>query len=267
MLRRLHLFLLILIALASPIFGAPPRRIVSLNLCADQYLLALADPGQIRGITRLSHMANMSPVAAQARRFPAIASSAEALLAAAPDLILTGWPGQADPAIRAGLKAGILVVPPANSYAEIVAQVRLVAGATGHADRGETLIRHLDAELAAIPKEGQGRTAADYQRRGYLSGAGTLMDDMMRRVGLVNLATRLGLPPLANLPLEQFVAHRPDFLITGAGAARDLGSTTLDHPALTGIPRLRLPGALADCGGPSYPAAVRLLSDQLRHRR
>jgi len=41
----------------------------------------------------------------------------------------------------------------------------------------------------------------------------------------------------------------------------------LDHPALSGIPRLRLPGALADCGGPSYPAAVRLLSDQLRLKR
>jgi len=265
--RRLHIILLVILALASPAGATPPRRIVSLNLCADQYLIALANPGQILGITRLSHMANMSPVAAQAKHFPAIASSAEALLAAQPDLILTGWPGQADPAVRAGLKARILVVPPANSYAEIAAQVRMVADAIGHAERGEALLRHMDAELAAIPKTGRGRTAADYQRRGYMSGTGTLMDDMMHRVGLVNLATRLGLPPLANLPLEQFVAHRPDFLITGAGAARDLGSTMLDHPALSGIPRLRLPGALADCGGPSYPAAVRLLSDQLRLKR
>ena len=29
------------------------------------------------------------------------------------------------------------------------------------------------------------------------------------------------------------------------------------------IPRLTLPGALADCGGPSYPRAIRILSDQL----
>ncbi len=100
-----------------------------------------------------------------------------------------------------------------------------------------------------------------------MSGAGTLIDDMIRRVGLVNLATRLGLPPLANLPLEQFVAHRPDFLITGAGAARDLGGQMLDHPATAGIARLHLPGALVDCGGPSYPQAIRLLSDQLRQKR
>lgn len=260
-------FLFLVLALSLPTHAAPPRRIVSLNLCADQFLIALADPNQIVGLTRLSHTANMSPVAAEAARFPIVDSSAEALLAAEPDLIVTGWPGQADPAVRAGLRARPVVVPPANSYADIVAQVRLVAAAVGHPERGAALIRRMDTELATIPKAGRDRTAADYQRRGYLSGAGTLMDDMMRRLGLVNLATRLGLPPLANLPLEQFVAHRPDFLITGAGPARDLGSTMIDHPALANIPRLRLPGSLADCGGPSYPRAIRLLADQLRQKR
>jgi len=264
--RRL-LLLLLLLGLAIPARAAPPHRIVSLNLCADQFLMALADPGQIRGLTRLSHMANMSPVATQAARFPTIGSSAEALLAAQPDLILTGWPGQADAAVRAGFTGQTVVVPPANSYADIVAQVRLVAAAIGHPERGEALIRRMDAELAAIAKPGGRRTAADYQRRGYLSGAGTLMDDMMRRVGLVNLAKRLGLPPLANLPLEQLVAHRPDFLITGGGRAHDLGSAMLDHPAIADIPRLRVPGALVDCGGPSYPVAIRILAEQLRHKR
>jgi len=254
-------------ALAWPAWAAPPRHIVSLNLCADQFLIRLADPGQIVGLTRLSHMPNMSPIAAEAARFPVVGSSAEALLAAQPDLILTGWPGQADPAVRAGLNTQILIIPPANSYADIVGQVRLVANAVGHPDRGEALIHRMDAALAAIPKAGRGRTAADYQRHGYLSGTGTLMDDMMRRVGLRNLTTELGLPALAHLSLEQFVAHRPDFLITGTGKARDLGSAMVNHPAIAGVPRLRLPGSLADCGGPSYPLAIRLLSDQLRQKR
>lgn len=261
-----RLFLLAL-ALAFSTRAAPPHRIVSLNLCADQFVVQLADPTQIAGLTRLSHMPDMSPIARQTARLPTVGPSAEALLAARPDLILTGWPGQTDAAARAGLKARALVVPPANSYADIVSQVRLVASAVGHPARGEALIRKMDAELAAIPKTGHGRIAADYQRRGYLSGAGTLMDDMIRRVGLRNLTTELKLPPLANLRLEQFVAHRPDFLITGTGKARDLGSAMLDHPAITGIPRLHVPGWLADCGGPSYPYAIRLLSEQLRHKR
>ena len=262
----MRLFLLAF-ALALPARAAPPRHIVSLNLCADQFLVRLADPGQIAGLTHLSHMPNMSPIAAEAARFPTVGSSAEALLAAQPDLVLTGWPGQADPAVHAGLRTEILVVPPANSYADIVGQIRLVAHAVGHPDRGEAVIRQMDTTLAAIPKTGRGRTAADYQRHGYLSGAGTLMDDMMTRVGLRNLTTELGLPMLAHLSLEQFVAHRPDFLITGTGKARDLGSAMIDHPAIADIPRLRLPGSLADCGGPSYPQAIRLLTDQLRQKR
>ena len=262
--RRLLLPLMLLFAPA--VRSAPPRpaHIVSLNLCADQFLIELADPGQIAGLTRLSHMPNMSPIAGTAARFPTIGSSAEALLAVRPDLILTGWPGQADPAVRAGLRTDILVIPPANNYSDIVSQVRLIARAVGHPDRGEALIRHMDAALAAIPKTGGGRIAADYQRRGYLSGTGTLMDDMMRRVGLRNLTAELGLPALAHLSLEQFVMQRPDFLITGTGKARDLGSAMLDHPAIAGIPRLRLPGPLVDCGGPSYPRAIRLLASQLR---
>lgn len=258
--------LLLALMLALPAHAAP-HRIVSINLCADQFLIRLADPGQIAGLTKLSHMASMSPIAAEAARFPSIAETTEAYIAAQPDLILTGWPGQADTAVRAGLRTRVLVVPPANSYADIVVQVRLVAQAVGHPERGEALIRDMDAELAAIPRTGRGRIAADYQRRGYLSGAGTLMDDMMTRLGLRNLTTQLGLPALANLPLEQFVAHRPDFLITGTAKARDLGGAMLDHPAIAGIPRLRLPGSLVDCGGPSYPQAIRLLSDQLRQRR
>jgi len=251
------------LALAVPAHAAPPRHIVSLNLCADQLLVALADPAQIAGLTRLSHMPDMSPIAAQAAHYPAVGSSAEALLAAAPDLLLTGWPGQSDAALRAGLVSRVLVVPPAKSYADIVAHVRLVADAVGHPERGERLIRRMDTALAAIPQTGRSRVAADYQRRGYLSGTGTLMDDMMRRVGLVNLTTRLNLPALANLPLEQLVAHRPDFLITSGARPRDLGGTMLAHPAIAAIPRLYLPGSLADCGGPSYPRAIRLLSDQL----
>ncbi|WP_420139919.1 ABC transporter substrate-binding protein [Sphingomonas sp.] len=264
MLRPLACLFFMLAAAAQ---SMPPRRVASINLCADQYLVALADPGQISGLTRLSHRPDMSPIAAEAARFPAIGASAETLLAHRPDLLLTGWPGQADAAIHAGLTSRILVLPPANSYADIKTQVRLVAQAVGHPERGEALIRRMDKALAAIPKSGRNRVAADYQRRGYLSGGGTLMDEMMRRVGLVNLATKLHRPALSNLSLEDMVAARPDFLITGGKPARDIGSAMLDHPAIADIPRLYLPGQLADCGGPSYPQAIRTLSDQLRQKR
>ena len=80
----------------------------------------------------------------------------------------------------------------------------------------------------------RGKTAAYYQRRGYLTGAGTLVDDLIRRAGLINLATTLHKPALSHLSLEELVAHPPDYLIVESNAAQavDQGTEMLDHPVL-----------------------------------
>ena len=71
----------------------------------------------------------------------------------------------------------------------------------------------MERELAGLSKPGRGRVAAYYQRRGYMTGTGTLIDELMGRVGLVNLARKRGKPPLSQLSLEEMVAAEPDFLI------------------------------------------------------
>jgi iron complex transport system substrate-binding protein len=115
---------------------------------------------------------------------------------------------------------------------------------------------------AIAPPPGRGRTAAYYQRRGYLTGGGSLIDAMIRRVGLVNLATRLGRPAISHMPLEALIAARPDFVLLDEAAvtASDRGAAALRHPALdAAVParrRLRLNQALAVCDGPFFPAAI-----------
>ena len=70
---------------------APPRRIVSLNTCADQYVLALADPGQIAALSPYGHDPELSAAVAKARRFPVLKRPAEEVLALRPDLVI-GFP-------------------------------------------------------------------------------------------------------------------------------------------------------------------------------
>src|SRR5258708_34660116 len=65
---------------------SPPRHIVSLNTCADGYLMALADPGQIAALTRFARDPALSPQPALASRLPMTAGSVEAGLALDPDL-------------------------------------------------------------------------------------------------------------------------------------------------------------------------------------
>ena len=254
--RALAAFLSLTLIGAAP----PPRRVLSMNLCADQYLIALADRGQIAGLSKLARDPSLSAGAASAASLPIAGASAEEVLALGPDLVLTGWAGQADAALRLGLQARAMAVPPANSYADIRQQVRLVATALGHPVRAEVLIARMDRALAMVPRTGKGRVAAEYQRRGFLGGPDTLVDEMMRRVGLVNLAARLGRPALSQASLEEIVAARPDLILADDGAAHDLGSAMVRHPALRGIPRVHVAEALTTCGGPAFPDAVRALS-------
>jgi iron complex transport system substrate-binding protein len=247
-----------------------PHRIVSLNLCADQYLLALADPDQIAGLTHNATSPEMSAAAAKARRFHIMGTSAEEVLAINPDLIV-GMPARRSSVVSAlsGRDYAMLDLKSAESYAEIVEQIRKVADAIGQTARGEALIAQMDRELAAIP-HGTGKgVAAYYQRRGYMTGTGTLIDDLMTRVGLVNLAGKLGKPVLSQMSLEEVMAARPDYLVVESATDRvtDQGTEMLHHPLLRHIPRLRVPQAWTVCGGPAYILAARSLSEQIAAHR
>jgi iron complex transport system substrate-binding protein len=244
----------------------PPKRIVSLNLCADQYLLALADPEQITALTRFARDPDMSAGAKSVGTIAMTRGSAEDVLALKPDLIV------ATPGRRSGTRAALakqnyptLELSSAESYDDIVAQIRDVAAAVGHPHRGEAMIRRMNAELAALPRLHSGAVAAYYQRRGYMTGTGTLIDDLMKRVGLANLAGKLGKPALSQLTLEQLIAAQPDYLIVASAAdrVRDQGTEMLNHPALKNIPRIRLPQAWTVCGGPAYVQAARSLAEQI----
>lgn len=271
--RRLLTILIIATAGASAAAAAPrpPARIVSLNLCADQYLLALADPAQIVALTRFARDPNMSAAANAARTIPVSRGSAEDVLMLRPDLVISSpFRRQTVAAVLAGRNVATLDLPPADSYTAIVTQVRQVAAAIGHPDRGETLIRRMDTALARLPRApGGGRTAAYYQRRGFLTGTGTLVDELMQRLGLANLATRLGKPALSQLSLEQMALARPDYLVVESATDRvtDQGTEMLHHPILDGIPRLRIPEAWTVCGGPAYVLAAQSLAAQLRTQR
>ena len=243
---------------------APPRRIVSLNTCADQYVLALADPGQIAALSPYGHDPELSAAVAKARRFPVLKRPAEEVLALRPDLVI-GFPDGAGGVVGAPdgrwRKLGLAS---ATSFAAIRDQVRQVAAAVGQRARGEALIRGMERDLAALPQRKGGGVAAYYQRRGYMTGTGTLVDELIRRAGLVNLAEKLGKPALAQVPLEQMIAARPDYLIVEEGSENivDQGTEMLHHPVLRSIPRIRVPQAWTVCGGPAYVQAARSIIAQ-----
>ncbi|MEG3177129.1 ABC transporter substrate-binding protein [Sphingomonas sp. RB3P16] len=260
----------VLLGAAPP--QAAPRRIVSLNMCADQLLVALADRGQIAGLTEWARDPELSAVAVTARSLPFTHRSVEEVLALRPDLVVDAPPRLKQAlAAHAGYQVGTVDLPFSTGLADIERSVTTLAAAIGHPERGTRLIAQMRRDLAAIgAPPGRGRVAAYYQREGYLTGTGTLVDEMLHRVGLRNLAGRLGRPALSKLSLEEMALARPDFLVLEASTqpVTDRGTAALTHPVLdAAVPparRLYIPQAMTVCGGPAYPRGVALLAAQIR---
>lgn len=255
---------------APPTPAGRPLRIVSMNVCVDQYLMLLADPGQIVALSRFARDPTMSYYADRARRLPVSRSTVEEILALRPDLVFAS-PYRSRGALAPLEKNGarILEIGGADRFEEAVAQIRTVAAAVGHVDRGEAIVSHMRRDLAEVEARPKARgVAAYYQRRGYLTGEGTLVDEMMVKAGLTNLAAKQGLGALAHLPLEAIVQARPDFLIIEEDAARqsDNGTAMLFHPALDRVVpparRLVIPQSMTVCSGPFYAEAVERLRAQ-----
>lgn len=270
--RRLASAVLFTVLLGTTAAPTPPRRIVSLNMCADELIIALADPGQIAGLTEWARDPDLSFYAERARALPITHRSAEEVMALHPDVVI-GAPYRTKAALGPLKAAHVPMVdlPMEEGGEGMNALIRTVAAAVGHPDRGEAMIASIQSDLARIgPPPGRGRVAAYYQRQGYLTGTGTLVDDMMRRVGLVNLTTRIGRPALSKLSLEEMALARPDFLLMDSGTEEvsDRGSAMLHHPLLDRVVpsgrRIYIPQSLTVCAGPSFPKAVALLAERIR---
>lgn len=254
--------LLLALALAG-CASAPPHvprgqrpTIVSLNPCTDAILAEVADPEQLLAISHYSHDPRASSMeAAAARRFRATGGTAEEVVALAPELVIAS--SFMPPATLAALEGlGLRVVTfgsPATAE-ESVAQVRELAALAGHPDRGEALVRRIEASLE-MPS-GPPVEAALWQGGGIVPGKGTLVADLMRRAGLASYAEARGLAQGDYLSLERIAADPPALLLV---AGEERGQR---HPLLARIPGLkvaRFEPRLFYCGGPSIPKAMERL--------
>ncbi len=107
-------------------------------------------------------------------------------------------------------------------------------------------------------------------RNAYTSGAETLFDDVLGKLGVVNAGRDLGMAGPQRAGLEAALKLRPDALVmfNTIGRPADQGAALLLHPALAAsFPherRIVVPGNLIACGGPSLPALLRSLANGLK---
>lgn len=137
---------LLAVLAASPLAAAePPLRIISLNLCTDQLLLALADQSTIASVTNLARDCTISAYCREAATVPINYGTAEEMVAVQPDLVLAGR-YTTRPAVGIAHSLGMRVIDldPANSLDNVRAQIHQVANALGQPERGAAMIADLD---------------------------------------------------------------------------------------------------------------------------
>jgi iron complex transport system substrate-binding protein len=242
--------------LAMPAVAEPARpRIISLNLCADQLLVTLADPDQILGLSPYAHNRARSWAAEAAAHFPALSGTAEEVLAVRPDIVLGG--GFTRRATQELLKAqGVRLVELdiVRSLDDAARQMTEVGALLGHPARAAAEVDRLAAAVA--------------RARQTIAGQPASLDAL----GLDNAGAALTAGQGGQVPLEAIVTLKPDLLlIVGSGGnAEDQGSALLRHPALAGLyppeRRIVLPERLTVCGGPMLAEAVERLAAQVARR-
>ena len=239
----------------APACAAP--RVVSLDQCADQFVLALAPRDQIVAVSKraLNDDANQRALAVG---LPEHRASLEAILAARPTLAVRYW--TADAGLPAALqRRGVAVVQidEASDFAGVRANVRKVAAALDRRAAGEALIARMDAKLAQSHGAWGGARALYLTPYGFTAGKGTLVGAMMAAAGLDTAASG---PSYEPAPLEALVLRPPAALVLGF--FRDLAGgrqhwTIAGNGYLQALVRGRtiasLPGSLLGC--PAWYAA------------
>lgn len=231
--------------------------VASLNLCADEYLLLLANPDEIAAVSYLSHDPRESPLWRSARRHRAVGSDIEQVAALKPQVVLTmGATGRSTLALARRLGIRPVNLRFANDFADIEANFRLVAEALGEPRRATPFIERLDTLRATVAPR-----AVDAM---WISGAGqSFAGGSMgaRWMRLANLAQR----PLASdrVTLEQILVSPPSVIVAShyRSGQFSLSQRWLDHPIVKRAPSVRIAtdGRSWTCLGPLMIAEVERL--------
>lgn len=247
-----------------------PMRIISLDYCADQYVLRLADREQILAVSP-DAVKPFSYMRETAIGVPVVRPLAEDVLIMKPDLVVRSYGGGPNAAgffERAGIP--VLQVGWASSiHGEQVGAIPFLiqemADGLGQSDRGRTLVTDYRTQLAEIRESATEKTALYITPSGVTSGSGSLVHDAMLAAGLTNYLDK---PGWHSLPLEGLAYERPDLVAAsffGTHSNHQSLWSAARHPVaqreLEAPVRVDLDGAWTSCGGWFIADAVKALSE------
>jgi iron complex transport system substrate-binding protein len=255
---RVVLFFLLFLAACSQetsaLQGGKERpRIVSLDYCADQYALALADRADILALSP-DATASFSYLRTEAKGIHQVRPRTEDILLLQPDVVIRSYGG--GPTITGFLER--LDIPIIQiGYATSLDDIKTIISTTGEQlnakEKGEKLIQKMEQRIEALPQHQSQETVLYMTSRGAVAGRNTMLDQLITTSGKTNFLETSG---WVSVPLEQLAYTAPDIIATGFFEANEQVSdiwTPSRHPvakrALTSSVQIDIPGAWTACSG------------------
>lgn len=244
----------------------PASRIISLDYCADQFVLGLADREHILALSPDAGKA-FSYLRAEAPGLPTVRPRAEDVLALEPDLVVRNYGGgpRAGPFFeRAGVP--VLQIDFAPDIDAVRDRIRQAAVALGVPDRGEALIADMDVRLSRARARGgsPGADALYLAPSGVAAGSRTFVDHLIAAAGLDNFSNEIG---WRSIPLERLAYETPDVYAVPRFENTNHNTvwTPFRHPVavrrVQAGPVLSIDGATTSCGAWFLADAVEALAE------
>ena len=243
-----------------------PVRIVSLDYCADQYVLKMVNRKHILAVSP-DAAKSFSYMRKKAVGLKSVRSTAEDVMILKPDLVVRSYGGGPN-AVAFFEKAGVPVlnVGWAGDIDGIKRVTSEMAEGLGVPERGEEIIADMDARLAGLKTQPDNNKVLYMTPSGTTSGPGSLVHEIMIEAGFENFEAKAG---WRSLPLERFAYERPDMV---AAAFFDTNSLEKDswspmrHPIaraqIAELPTVALNGSWMSCGAWFSMDAIEALADR-----
>jgi iron complex transport system substrate-binding protein len=202
------------LAFSSSAAQARPLRIMALDQCADQYVLALAPDADIALSPRADDPdAWLRQHAVGHKR---LRPTLEAAVGFQPDVVVRYWGGE--PRLLSALaQRGVKVatIEDAVDLNGVRRNIQTVARDLDQMQRGQALEQRMDRQLAKaapVKRTAEAPGAVYLTSGGFTAGPGTLIDAMMRAAGFRNLTAAAGFGALS---VERIAMNPPIRFVLG----------------------------------------------------
>ena len=233
----------------------PLPSIVSLDVCTDQYVLALADPKQILALSSESRQP-YSHYREQAESLPQHSGQVESLVSINPEVILsTGMEGTPQKNMLARFGHAVTSIPRTLNPTDMLQYLDDVAQKIDQVDRANALRAQIEERLKtldALPRLDE--NALYLSPGGTTGGDDTLVGRVLSVAGFQNTVSKQGVTSWMQMNVEQVVHFPPDVVVGSyfdAKVGYSDGWRFARHPAvarlMTDRPFVEIPSGLMIC--------------------